>query len=121
MSEQAQTKEHTIDAKDQSLGRVASVAATLLLGKNEVSFQKHLVADVHVRIVNASKLYFSQKKLKNKEYTRYTGYPGGLRKQTLEELINKHGVDEVVRKAVYGMLPNNKLRPEVMKHLTVEE
>lgn len=121
MTDITQTKEHSIDATGQSLGRVASAAAALLLGKNEASFQKHMVADVKVKITNVSKIFFSQKKLKNKTYTRYTGHPGGLKKQSLEELITKKGVREAVRKAVYGMLPSNKLRPEMMKNLTIEE
>ena len=112
--------EHTIDAKGKSLGRVASEAAHVLMGKNNPDFEKHVVADVTVKIMNSETLNISPKKASTKIYTHYTGYPGGLRKQTLEEVREKKGVEEVIRKAVYGMLPGNKLRAKMMKHLIIE-
>ena len=112
--------EHTIDAKGKSLGRVASEAAHVLMGKDKPDFEKHVVADVTVKIMNSETLKISPKKASSKIYTHYTGYPGGLRKQTLEEVKEKKGMEEVLRKAVYGMLPGNKLRPKMMKHLIIE-
>ena len=113
--------EHIIDAQEKKLGRVASEAALLLMGKNEPSFKRNVVAKTKVKIVNTSKLSIPVSKLKNKEYTHYTGYPGGLRKNKMEKVISDKGHSEVVRRAVYGMLPANKLRSIVMKNLTISE
>ncbi len=110
---------YTIDAQGRSLGRVASEAAHVLMGKNNPDFEKHTVADVKVTILNTDTLNISPKKASTKIYTHYTGYPGGLRKQTLENLKEKKGVEEVLRKAVYGMLPGNKLRAKIMKNLVI--
>lgn len=112
--------EHTIDAQGKKLGRVASEAAHVLMGKNDPQFEKHTVADVKVTIINSEALAIPQKKASTKIYTHYTGYPGGLRKQTLEEIKEKKGIEEVIRKAVYGMLPGNKLRTKMMKHLIIQ-
>ena len=112
--------EHTIDAQGKSLGRVATEAAHILMGKNDPQFEKHTVADVVVKIVNSDALAISSKKASTKVYTHYTGYPGGLRKKTLGEIKEKKGMEEVIRKAVYGMLPGNKLRAKTMKHLIVQ-
>ncbi|MCW9054751.1 MAG: 50S ribosomal protein L13 [Candidatus Pacebacteria bacterium] len=113
--------EHTIDAQGKNLGRVASEAAHLLMGKDTTSFQKNVVADVTVKIANADKLAISPEKASKKVYTHYTGHPGGLRKRTLEEVVEKKGVGEVLRMAVYGMLPGNRLRAKRMKNLIIEE
>jgi large subunit ribosomal protein L13 len=112
--------EHTIDAKGKKLGRIASEAAHVLMGKDSPSFEKHIVADVTVKIVNSEELSITPKKASTKIYTHYTGYPGGLRKQTLEKVKADKGMEEVIRKAVYGMLPGNKLRAIMMKRLIIE-
>ncbi|HET9641513.1 MAG TPA: uL13 family ribosomal protein, partial [Candidatus Paceibacterota bacterium] len=101
---------YVIDATDRTLGRVASEAAHALLGKRSVRFAKNLAIPVKVVIENASKLYVSAKRAQGKTYTRYTGYRAGLRSVTMEELIAKKGIAEVVRKTVDGMIPRNKLR-----------
>lgn len=113
--------EHTIDATKQSLGRTASMAAYLLLGKGDPSFQKNKVASVKVSIVNVSKVKFEAKKLLQKNYLRYSGYPGGLKSLRMEEVIEKKGVGEVYKKAVYGMIPSNRLRSHIMKNLIISE
>ena len=113
--------EYLIDAKERSLGRVASEAAKALRGKNEPSFAPNILADVWVKITNVSQLAISEKKLEQKTYTRYGGYPGGLYSRTLAELVERKGYGEAMRKAVYGMLPNNRLRARMMKRLTIEE
>ena len=112
--------EHLIDAQGKSLGRVATEAAHMLMGKHQTDYARNTVADVTVKIVHSSDLNVSAKKAFSKVYTHYTGYPGGLRKETLEEIKAKKGMEEVIRKAVYGMLPGNKLRPKLMKRLIVE-
>lgn len=111
----------TIDAAGGHLGRVASEAASALLGKKSVNFIKNEVLPVEVVIVNASKLELPEKRVAGKEYTRYTGYPGGLRFTSMTQLIEKKGVSEVLRKAVDGMIPRNKLRKERMKRLTITD
>ena len=112
---------YIIDASGGHLGRVASEAASVLLGKKSVNFVKNEVLPVEVEIVNASKLVMSEKRIAGKEYTRYTGYPGGLRITSLAALIEKKGVAEALRKAVDGMIPRNKLRKERMKRLTITD
>lgn len=110
---------YTIDATGQSLGRVASEAASALLGKKSAHFVRNEVLPVEVHIVNAEQLSIAEKKQAQKEYTRYTGFPGGLRITTMKMLIEKKGVSEALRKAVDGMLPRNTLRKERMKRLTI--
>ena len=111
----------TIDAKDKTLGRVASAAAKALLGKHSADFAKNVVAQDGVTVINASRVKVTGAKNRDKEYIRYSGYPGGLRYETLAQVLEKKGIEEVLRRAVYGMLPGNKLRPEIMKNLTVTE
>jgi large subunit ribosomal protein L13 len=112
-------EKYTIDAKGKKLGRIATDAAVHLMGKHRTDFAKNVVADVEVEIINASNLNISAKKLQQSKHLRYSGYPGGLKERSLQEVIDKKGYEEVVRKAVYGMLPGNRLRPELMKRLTV--
>lgn len=112
---------YTIDAAGGALGRVASEAASVLLGKKSAHFVKNEVLPVEVEIVNASKLAMTEKRISGKEYTHYTGYPGGLRITPLAHLIEKKGVSEALRKAVDGMIPRNKLRKERMKRLTITD
>ncbi len=111
---------YTINAQGKALGRVASDAAQALLGKKSAQFIKNKVLPVEVTIENASKLLIGEKKLKEKTYRRYTGYPGGLREMTLAEFINKKGIDEVLKKTVDGMIPRNKLRKERMRRLIIK-
>lgn len=113
--------EHTIDAKNKKLGRVASQAAVLLMGKNTPEFAKNTVADVKVHITNASKLDINAKKIAEKEYASYSGYPGGLKFNQAKMLIEKKGTGELLKKAVYGMLPTNKLRARMIKSLIISE
>ena len=110
-----------INAKGEKLGRLASRAASFLMGKDKADFVRNKVAKVEVKITNASKLEISDAKKSNTIYTHYTGYPSGLRKEKMGKLIDKKGYKEILKKAVYGMLPSNKLRNEMMKHLTIEE
>ena len=110
---------YTVDAKGRTLGRVASEAASALLGKKSVHFVKNLVLPVEVSIINASKLSLPEKRVAGKSYVHYTGYPGGLRTTSMAMLVTKKGVEEALRKAVDGMLPRNKLRKERMKRLKI--
>jgi large subunit ribosomal protein L13 len=112
--------EHIIDAQQKKLGRVASEAAVLLMGKTTSDFERHTVADVTVKIIHADGLAISPKKAGETTYTHYTGYPGGLVEETLKQVAEKKGIQEVLRKAIYGMLPANKLRAHLMKRLVIE-
>lgn len=112
---------HTIDATNKKLGRVATEAAKVLMGKSAATYKPNVAPDVKVVISNASKADISTKKKNDKVYTRYTGHPGGLKKLTMEHVIAKKGYAELFRKAVKGMLPKNKLQVKMMKNLTVTE
>lgn len=112
---------HTIDAQGKKLGRVASQAASILLGKNSTSFAKNTVTDATVEIVNAARTDISALKKMRDTYVTYTGYRGGLNKETLGHLIERGGMTEVYRRAVTRMLPNNKLRAPRMKRLIIKE
>lgn len=114
-------KKHTIDARDKKIGRVATEAAHHLLGKGDTDYKPNVVADVNVEIVNAKLLDISPKKIDQKMYKRFSGYPGGLKEEKLSKVIKNKGYEEVLRKAVYGMLPSNKLRALMMKRLIVSE
>lgn len=110
---------HTIDAANKKLGRVASEVAILLMGKDTPAFAKNIVPNVKVVVSNASMLDISEDKKVNMEYKHYSGYPGGLRYEKLDDALTKRGVEEVVRRTVYGMLPTNKLRSKMIKNLLV--
>lgn len=110
-----------IDAKNKTIGRVATQAAMSLMGKDEPTYKANVVPNVKVEIKNVSSAKISDKRKLEKEYTSYTGYPGGLRKTSMTKLIEKKGLEEVYKKAVYGMLPNNRLRKLYMKNLIVTE
>ncbi len=110
----------TIDAKNNSLGRVASAAAKVLLGKHNANMTKNVVADVRVKIINASRVRLSGNKEKTKEYIRYSGYPGGQKSESYAMLVARRGHSEAIRRAVLGMLPKNKLRAKRIKLLTIQ-
>ena len=112
---------YTIDATDRTLGRVASEASHALLGKRSVHFAKNQAIPVTVIVTNAGKLHLPARRTKGKVYTRYTGYPGGFYEMTMEEMLAKKGIAEVVKKTVDGMIPRNKLRKPRMKNLVVTE
>lgn len=115
------TTEHTIDATNRTLGRIASEAASVIMGKNTSAFARNVLPKVKVNIVNASKTKITEKKMNEKEYFRFSGYPGGRKSEKLGRVIEKAGYEEVFRKAVYGMLPKNKLRKDMMKNLVVTD
>ncbi len=108
----------TIDATNQTLGRVATRAATLLRGKNLPTFSHNVMPSVHVAVVNASKLRFTGKKLDQGQRYHYSGYPGGLRATKLRDLFQRNP-EKVVKLAVLRMLPDNKLRKRFIMRLKV--
>jgi len=117
------TATHTIDAKGKRLGRVASQAAQILMGKDKVDYARNAAPKVKVAIVNASKVNMDEKKMEQKLYKAYSGYPGGLKIRTMRQVTEQKGkgFSELFRDAVHGMLPSNKLRPVMLKNLTISE
>lgn len=112
---------YTLDAENKKIGRIATVAAEYLMGKNLPDFARNVIPEVTVEIKNTSKVIIDDKKLTQKTYSRYSGYPGGLKQPTMEQVIAKKGYGELFREAVSGMLPKNKLRARMMKNLIVTE
>lgn len=119
-TEPTKKKEYQFDADGKSLGRLATEIAMTLRGKNLPDYQPHIAPSITVRVDNASKVTLSDGQLKEL-YKRYSGYPGGLKHETRESIIARKGYREVFEKAVYGMLPNNKLRAVMMNNLTINE
>ncbi len=105
-----------IDAKGQTLGRLATKIATILRGKNKVSFAPHLDNGDYVIVTNCDKFEVTWKKLTDKMYYRHSGYLGGLKEMNLETLLEKKPT-KALEKAVSGMLPKNKLRKEMLSRL----
>lgn len=110
---------HTIDAKNRMVGRLAVEIAVSLRGKNRPDFLPYKESGEEVEVINAQGMKLSGKKASEKVYWRYTGYPGGIKKTTYEELMKKNPA-EVLRLAVARMLPKNKLRGKWMKRLTIK-
>src|SRR5215813_12950004 len=111
-------KWYVIDASDQVLGRVATKAATILIGKHRPQYAPFLVSGDHVVIVNAEKIKLTGEKLDSKVYRHHTLYPGGLR-QVAARRVYESKPDKMIREAVLGMLPKNKLRKRMVKRLKV--
>ncbi len=112
---------HTIDAKGRSIGRVATEAATILMGKNTAQYERNIAPEVEVHVVNASKVRITEKKRAAKTYKSFSGYPGGLKIQSFDHVTGKKGYSEVLKTAIKGMLPKNKLQDRMLKHLVVTE
>ena len=113
-------REHTVDAKGKRLGRVASSIAHVLLGKDQTDFAKNTVAKVAVVVENVNDLDIPEGKRETKVYDRYSGFHGGRKEETLEEVVTKKGTSEVLKRAVYNMLPANRLRKDRMKNLIIK-
>lgn len=114
----AQDKWYVIDATDQVLGRVATKAATILIGKHRPKYVPFLVSGDHVIILNADKIKLTGEKLDKKVYRHHTLYPGGLREISARKVFEAKP-DRLIREAVLGMLPKNKLRKRLVKRLKV--
>lgn len=111
-------KWHLVDAEGQTLGRLATRIATLLRGKNKPYFTPHMDTGDFVVVINADKVHVTGKKNQQKVYTRHTGYPGGLRQTTLENL-RRTQPEKIITNAVWGMLPHNSLGRKLLKKLKV--
>jgi large subunit ribosomal protein L13 len=107
-----------VDAKDETLGRLASKVAKMIRGKHKVNYTPHVDCGDNVVVINAEKIQLSGNKWKDKVYVRHTGYPGGQRFTTAEELMNKKP-EALIEKAVRGMLPKNRLGRALFNNLFV--
>lgn len=107
-----------VDAQGQTLGRLASHVAQLLRGKHQPAFTPHLDLGDHVVVVNARQVAVTGAKLEQKMYYRHSGYPGGLREETLARVLDRDP-ERVIREAVRGMLPRNRLGRRMLKKLKV--
>ncbi|MBN1781328.1 50S ribosomal protein L13 [bacterium] len=116
--EQANQKWYVVDANDQVLGRVASKVAVLLRGKHKPQFTPHLDLGDHVIIVNADKVKVTGRKIQQKRYTQYSGYPGGLHVRDYSRVMQLYP-ERVLKSAVKGMLPKNRLGRRIFKKLKV--
>lgn len=116
--ETANKKWLLVDAEGQTVGRLASKVAMMLRGKHKTNFTPHADCGDYVIVINAEKVSFSGTKLVDKEYVRYTGYPGGQRSLTAQELLARNP-QRVVEKAIKGMLPKNTLGRQVYGNLKV--
>jgi len=107
-----------VDATDQILGRLSSKIALVLRGKHKPGYTPHVDCGDNVIVINAEKVRLTGNKMKGKVYIRHTGYPGGQRFQTAEELMTKHPA-RMVEKAIKGMLPKNSLGAKLFTNLHV--
>lgn len=109
-----------VDAKGEIVGRVASRIAAVLRGKNDATFHPAVNPHNHVIVLNADKVVFTGKKLRQKKYYRHSGFPGGLKETTAEALMERKPTD-VLRLAVKGMLPKNRLGDALMRNIRIYE
>lgn len=113
-------KIYTINADGQKMGRIATKAVSLLIGKNRADYVRNKVFNVQVIIENASKIDIFEGKLKT-EYKRFSGYPGGLHEKSMAQVIDKKGKGGLLKIAISGMIPRNKLKSIIIKNLIIKE
>lgn len=111
-------KTHTINAEGKAVGRLATEIALILRGKNKPEYVPNEDLGDVVRVSNIDKLKYTGKKLEQKEYYRYSGYPGGLKTTKIKELVDNNP-GEILRRAVRKMLPETRLRKGMMKRLII--
>ena len=107
-----------VDADGQTLGRLATRVARLLTGKHKPTYSTHIDTGDHVIVINAEKIKVTGSKLESKYYYRHSGYPGGLRQEKLSHLLERRP-EEVVRRAVKGMVPHTRLGTQQLRKLRV--
>ncbi len=120
MAKKAEVKAdwHVVDAADKVLGRLAVKVATVLMGKHRPTYTPHVDTGEFVIVTNAAKVRVTGAKLEQKGYDWYTGYPGGYKVLSLQEMMDKHP-DRVITAAVRRMLPKNKLGTQMLSKLKV--
>ena len=110
---------YLVDAEGKILGRLATKIASILIGKHKVDYSPHLDMGDGIVVVNAGKIKVTGNKLEDKEYKRFSGYPGGLKLEKMERLLERRPND-ILRTAVKGMLPKNKLGRHMIKRLKLQ-
>ena len=108
----------TIDVSGKSIGRVSTRVAAILNGKHTPDYAPNKVPNVCVVLENIKSIQIPKKKQKQKTYFRHSTYLGGGKTQTMEEVIEKKGVEEVIRKSILGMIPKNRLQKEKIKRVS---
>ncbi len=116
--QEVERKWYVIDAEGQTLGRLASEIARLLRGKTKPQYTPHVDTGDFVVVVNADKVSVTGRKAEQKLYRRHTGYPGGLREATYEQMMDRKPT-EIIRKAVYGMMPKTRLARQQFRKLKI--
>lgn len=117
-AKQIEQKWHVVDLQGQVLGRASNMIANLLQGKHKATYVPHIDSGDYVVVINAMKVVTTGSKASNKEYSYYSGYPGGQRNVSFKQMLEKRP-DEIIRHAVSGMLPKNKLRDPRLARLFV--
>ncbi len=117
--ESVERKWYVIDADGKTLGRLATQIASILRGKHKPIYTPHVDTGDYVIVVNAEKIHLTGKKLQDKKYYRHSGYPGGLKVRTAAELLSSGRPERVLKLAVWGMLPHNRLGRKMFKKLKV--
>ncbi len=115
---EVERKWYVIDAEGLTLGRLASEIARVLRGKNKARYTPHVDVGDFVVVVNADRVVVTGKKAEQKVYRRHSGYPGGLKTTSYERMMERRP-EEVLRKAVYGMMPKNRLARQQMRKLKI--
>ena len=109
---------YVVDAKNHTLGRLASEVAQILRGKNKVNYTPHMDMSDFIVIINAEKVILTGNKENSKEYWRHTGYPGGQKVVSYKKMAEENP-EKIIQNAVKGMLPHNKLGRKLLKHLKI--
>ena len=117
-SEDFEKKWYIIDGEGKTVGRISTKIAMILRGKDKPQFTPHADIGDFVIVVNADKVKFTGKKWEQKKYYWHTGYPGGIKSITADDLLKKKP-GEIIRKAVWGMLPKNKMQDKLISRLKV--
>ncbi len=115
-----QRETHTIDATNIAPGRLATHIATLLRGKHKPEYLPHVDVGDKVIVENVDSMRITGKKFESKIYYSHSGYPGGLKERTMKAVVTDKGYEEVLRRAVLNMIPNNRLRNNMMKRLIIK-
>ncbi|HHY14451.1 MAG TPA: 50S ribosomal protein L13 [Firmicutes bacterium] len=116
--QEIERKWYVVDAEGQVLGRMAAQVAAILKGKHKPIYTPHVDTGDHVVIINAEKVHLTGNKLQGKKYFRHSGYVGGIKSTTAGELLKRHP-ERVIEKAVWGMIPHNRLGRQMIKKLKV--
>jgi large subunit ribosomal protein L13 len=109
---------HTVDAKGEILGRVSTKIANLLMGKGKPAFSRHMDSGDNVVVINAEKIILTGKKAIQKVYRSHSGYPGGFKERSYEQVLKEHP-ERIIEHAVAGMIPDNRLKDPRMLRLKV--